>query len=93
MPVEAFHANGHAPPPVTLPELRVSRAAALLLGLADGDTYSFPPPMKFDGGCDYTGPFVVRVVDALNLGRLVVPPPPGPPPERVAGAHQSGSGV
>jgi hypothetical protein len=86
MPAEA---NGHAPP-VTLPELRVSRAAALLLGLADGDTHTLSCP---PAGCDYAGPFTVRVVEALCLGRLVSPPPPGPPPAKVAGAHQSGSGV
>jgi hypothetical protein len=90
MPAEAFHANGHAPPPVTLPELRVSRAAALLLGLADGDTHTLSCP---PGGCDYAGPFTVRVVEALCVGCPVSPPPPGPPPEKVAGAHQSGSGV
>jgi hypothetical protein len=90
MPAEAIHANGHAPPPVTLPELRVSRAAALLLGLADGDTHTLACP---PGGCGYAGPFTVRVVEAPGLGRLVSPPPPGPPPEKVAGAHQSGSGV
>jgi hypothetical protein len=90
MPAEAFHANGQAPPPVTLPELRVSRAAALLLGLADGDTHTLSCP---PGGCDYAGPFRVKVVEALCLGRLVSPPPPGPLPEKVAGAHQSGSGV
>jgi hypothetical protein len=89
MPAEAFHANGQAPP-VTLPELRVSRAAALLLGLADGDTHTLSCPPN---GCDYAGPFTVRVVEALGLGRLVSPPPPGPPPAKVAGAHQSGSGV
>jgi hypothetical protein len=87
MPAEA---NGHAPLPVTLPELRVSRAAALLLGLADGDTHTLSCP---PGGCDYAGPFAVRVVEALGLGRLVSPAPPGLPLAKVASGHQSGSGV
>jgi hypothetical protein len=86
MPAKVSHTtNG-----LTLPELRVSRAAALLLGLADGDTHTLACP---PGECGYAGPFRVKVVEALCVGCPVSPPPPGPPPERVAGAHQSGSGV
>jgi hypothetical protein len=87
---ETIHANGHAPPPVTLPELRVSRAAALLLGLADGDTHTLSCP---PAGCDYAGPFTVRVVEAMGVGGLVSPAPAGPPPVKVAGAYQAGKGV
>jgi hypothetical protein len=91
MPVSA---NGQAPSPVTLPELRVSRAAALLLGLADGDTHTLSCP---PGECGYAGPFRVKVVEALCVGCPVSPPPPGPPPgpppAKVAAARRAGEGV